>query len=72
MWRTGHLTIQGREMNTTPALVNETEIRVLIEYWQAKEVGWSDEEPAAKLAAEQAIVYWHHIQNKLEGTRDDR
>jgi len=51
-------------MNTTPALVNETEIRVLIEYWQAKEVGWSDEEPEAKLEAINAVLYWRDIEGK--------
>ena len=51
-------------MNTTPALVNETEIRVLIEYWQAKEVGWSDEEPKAKLEAINAVLYWRDIEGK--------
>jgi len=51
-------------MNTTPALVNETEIRVLIEYWQAKEVGWIDEEPEAKLEAINAVLYWRDIEGK--------
>jgi len=51
-------------MNTTPALVNETEIRVLIEYWQAKEVGWGDEEPEAKLEAINAVLYWRDIEGK--------
>ena len=51
-------------MNTTPALVSETEIKALIEYWQAKEVGWSDEEPDAKEDAQKAVVYWRDIQGK--------